>query len=409
MAGFEGHLQRAEALGFDTVLLSPIFQPGADGDVFLTADPGRAHAALGGGEPIETLRTLASQATGHGLQLYMDLALHRLATAHPLVQAHPDAFAVVGGAAVDPRNLAIAAEEARPRLDTLDGAEVMTAFAARALAAWAQAGLRGVRVLQPQATPAGFWRRLIGEVRGGGAELSFVAETQAAPREAILALAGCGFDALTSSLAWWDGRSRWFVEEHEALRTVAPLIAEVEPPFGPRLTSGHLNGDIQALAYEQRLKLSAATGAGLLLPMGFEFADSAPLDPRGGDPEGFAAVAASPPLDLGEAMRSANALSGELSRFGGEMRLLSGEGAAVTALLHANAADVRRASAALLVLVNPDLHATADPDVEVLARGWRRVRALRPCGRRRRAVRASACGRGAPAAGPAQPAHRPSA
>ena len=368
IASVEGHLQRAEALSFDTVLLPPIFQPGADGDVFLTADHARAHPALGGGDAMEALRALSAQAAGHRLQLYMDLALHRLAAEHPLVQAHPDAFAVAGGGAVDPRHLTPAADEARPRLDTLEGAEVVAAFAARELGAWAAAGLQGVRVLQPHAAPPGFWRSLIGRVREAGAELAFIAETQAAPREAALALACCGFDALTSSLPWWDGRSRWFVEEHEALRTVAPLIADVEPPFGPRLSAGHAVTDVQTLAYEQRLKLAAAIGAGLLVPMGFEFADSAPLDPRGGDVERFAAGSAAPSPDLREAVRSANALSGELSRFAGEMRLLSGEGAAVTTLLHANAPDVRRASAALLVLVNPDLHAPAEPDAEVLAR-----------------------------------------
>ena len=367
-SGIQGYVERAEALGFDTVLVSPIFQPAVDGDVFLTADHARAHAALGGGDAREALRALAAQAAGHGLQLHMDLALHRLAAEHPLVRTHPDAFAMTGGGAVDPRHLTPAADEARPRLDTPEGAQVVAAFAARVLGEWAAAGLRGVRVLQPHAAPPSFWRRLIGQVREVGAELAFIAETQAAPREAVLALAGCGFDALTSSLPWWDGRARWFVEEHEALRTVAPLIADVEPPFGPRLSVGHTAADAQALAYEQRLKLAAATGMGLLVPMGFEFASAEPLDPRGGDAARFADLAISPPLDLGEAVRSANGLSGELSHFSGEMRLLSGEGAAVTALLHANASDVRRASAALLVLINSDLHAQADPDAAVLAR-----------------------------------------
>ena len=170
----------------------------------------------------------------------------------------------------------------------------MLAFAAQAIGGWAAAGVQGLRVLQPHAAPPGFWGRLIGQVRAAGAELAFIAQTQAAPREAVLALAGCGFDALTSSLPWWDGRARWFVEEHEALRTVAPLIAEVEPPFGPRLSAGQTDVAARALAYEQRLKLAAATGAGLLVPMGFELADGAPLDPRAGDAARYAALEASP-------------------------------------------------------------------------------------------------------------------
>ncbi len=353
------HLDRVAALGFDTVLVSPIFQPGSDGDVFLAADHARAHPALGGGDAVEALARLAGEAGRRGLQLFMDLELHRLAPAHPLVTAHPDLFQVGGGPAVDPRRPTSAAAQARPRPDTPEAGRVVAAFAASAIAGWATAGLRGLRVLQPQAAPPAFWRGLIGEVRRSTSDLFFLAETQAAPREAVLALAGCGFDALTSSLPWWDGRARWFVEEHEALRTVAPLIADVEPPLGPRLAAMHADPAQGAVACEQRLRLAAATGAGLLMPMGFELASREPLDPRGGEAAAVAESLRSPVADLGEAVRDANRLSGALSRFGGEMRLLTGEGAPVTALLRADAADVRRTGEALLVLVNPDLQAPA--------------------------------------------------
>ncbi len=358
-AGLAPHLARAAALGFDTVLASPVFLPAADGDVFLSADHDRAHPALGGGEAIGVLRALAGQAEDHGLQLYMDLALHRLAASHPWVAERPDLFEVVGEAPMDPRHLSPVAAEARPRLDDPQAAEALAGLVRPLIAAWAGAGLEGLRVLQPHAAPPAFWRALIGGLRAGGADLGFIAETQAAPREAVLALAGCGFDALTSSLPWWDGRARWFVEEHEALRTVAPLIAVAEPPFGPRLSAGRAGPGEVALAYEQRLKLAAATGTGLLVPMGFEVARGEPLDARGDDAGRFAEAPQAPSLDLSEAVRVANGLSAELSRFEGEMRLLTGEGAPVTALLHADAPDVRRATAALLILVNPDLQVSA--------------------------------------------------
>ena len=360
------HLDRATALGFDTVLVSPIFQPGPDGDVFLTADHARAHPALGGGDVVEVLRGLAGQAEGRALELFMDLALHRLAPGHPLVTARPELFEAIGGAAVDPRQLSRAVDEARPRLDTPDAAQAVAEFAQAAITAWAAAGLKGLRVLHPHAAPPAFWRGLIGGVRGAAPDLVFLAETQAAPREAVLALAGCGFDALTSSLPWWDGRARWFVEEHEALRTVAPLIAEVESPFGPRLSAGYADPGEAALAYEQRLALAVATGAGLLVPMGFEVAGREPLDTRGGDAVYFADSLQSPFVDMREAVRAANGLSKELSRFGGEMRVLTGVGAPVTALLTADTPDVRRAAAALLVLVNPDLQASATPGGEAV-------------------------------------------
>ena len=38
-----------------------------------------------------------------------------------------------------------------------------------------------------------------------------------------------------SSVAWWDGRAPWFVEEHELLRGIGAVIGSPEAPFGPRL------------------------------------------------------------------------------------------------------------------------------------------------------------------------------
>ncbi len=353
-------LDKAKSLGFDTVLVSPLMQPGEDGDVFLTFDPGCAHPALGGGAVETIIATIRDLAEARGLQLWMDLALHRFSTGHPLVQAYPEAFNVRGSssgeAPADPRRAAPIKGEALSRLDDPTSAERIAHHAEESIARWAKAGLQGLRVLQPHAGPPAFWRRVIEGARAEAPGLAFIAETQAAPREAILALAGCGLDALTSSLPWWDGRERWFVEEYEALRTVAPLIAEVEVPFGPRLSRRIPQGLDASTAYAQRLALAAATGAGLLLPMGFEALIAEPLDPRSGGPSGEEIGAP----ELTAAIRAATALSSELSRFDGELRILTGEGSPVTALLRADMPDVRRAGAALLVLINPDPLAAAD-------------------------------------------------
>jgi starch synthase (maltosyl-transferring) len=370
LEGLDGHLTRVRDLGFDTVLIAPMFEPGADGDIYAPASAERSHPALGGGTVDGLVETFVRQAAAHGLDVLVDLALQRFAAEHPLVAAHPQAFAVrrigASDAPVNPRRPAPLTGEARARLEDTNCAEPLAAFAVEQLQRWATLGVKGVRVLRPDGAAAEFWTGLIAAVRQSAPTFEFVAETEAVSRGAALALAGCGFDALTSSLAYWDGRARWFVEEYEGLRDVAPLLAEVEAPFGQRLAAQAVNPGQAALVIEQRLMLAAATGAGLLIPMGLEAAATAPLDARNGDPAAFRAALDSAPSGLAEAVRAANALSGELSRFAGEMRVLTGEGAAVTALLKANAADVRRATAALLVLVNPDLQNRATPQTDDL-------------------------------------------
>jgi len=59
-------------------------------------------------------------------------------------------------------------------------------------------------------------------------ELVLIADTTGLPREDLAALGNCGFDFTLSSLPWWDGRSNWLIEEHEALSRIAPAIAQVD-------------------------------------------------------------------------------------------------------------------------------------------------------------------------------------
>jgi starch synthase (maltosyl-transferring) len=96
--------------------------------------------------------------------------------------------------------------------------------------------------------------------------------------------------------------------------------------------------------------------------MGFEFGARHRLDASGGTPEDFARVEADAPFDLSEEIRAANELSENLVVRGtiGEMRNISGPGAAVTALLQVDTADVRTAARGTLTLSNID-HASHQP------------------------------------------------
>jgi starch synthase (maltosyl-transferring) len=328
-----GLLEKIHDLGFNTVLIPPVPPIEAHGESKITAHE-QAHP---GGEGAEALLgALSEQASSFGLDVIMDLSLHRFAAEHPLVAAHPEAFSVPrsggGGAAVDPRRPAPLAGEAHARLEDLEASNTISAFAVAELKRQADSGFKGVRVLQPDAAAPSFWRKVITAVRVDFPSFIFIAETEGVPRGAVLALSGCGFDLLTSSLRFWDGRARWLAEEYEALRPVAPLLAVVGAPFAATAYG--------SLSLEQRLRLAAATGVGLLAP---------------------AAVALEEAEGLADVIRAATTLCSELQRFCGEMRTLTGPGAPVAAILRADAPDVRRATAGLLVLANLEGTAVAAP------------------------------------------------
>ncbi len=349
-------LARVAGLGFDHLLISPPFRPGGDGDVFHPVDHERAADWLGEGlSATDALRRFADAARGAGLTLLLDLDLTRFSADHELVARTPQAFAVkspgVWRGPVDPRSPPPGGGVAAARLGEAPGAELVGPWADAHIAAWLGAGVEGFRILRPEGAPAAFWQGRIAAARTCRAESLFIAETAGIPRDKVLALAGCGFDRLTSSLPWWDGHARWLAEEHEALRMVAPLLAAAEAPFGPRLAERVAAGGELRTAAAGRLCLAAAMGSGLVVPIGMEFGVSERLDPAAGGPGDLERWKASG-VDLSAEVRIANALAAELARLSGEMRLLTPADARVTALLLCDASDARWAEVGLLALVN---------------------------------------------------------
>src|SRR5262249_36661515 len=103
--------------------------------------------------------------------------------------------------------------------------------------------------------------------------------------------------------------------------------------------------------------LAAATGSGLMVPMGFEFAATRRMDPRHARPEDFEEERLARGFDFEADICAANALTDRIATLGvdGEMRTLTSPASAATALLRADANDVREADEAAAVLINPDL------------------------------------------------------
>ena len=256
-----------------------------------------------------------------GLELLVAVDLRRLPADHPLVAEHPDRFSIrrdgAGAEPVDPRRARPVTGEALARLSApCSSSTLLPAIIAR-LREWADAGVAGLRLLGaplPLEVVEALRRELPHVVLIGG---------PGEDRGAARALLAAGLDGWVTSYAWWDFRSPWLLDEAAALAGAGTLIAEVGEQAGA--------GD-EPRALNRALAGAAATAGGVIVPLAL-----AERDP--------------------EATRAALAAAGEVAGFDGEMRRLSGSGAPVTALLRADAPDVRTAREALLVLVNT----TAEP------------------------------------------------
>jgi starch synthase (maltosyl-transferring) len=315
------HITRAAALGFDHVCLGPIFEP-APGDPFLVSDLDSADPRLGvAGSPENAVREIAALCRSHGLRLFLDIVLDRLAADGPSVRQadglyehdeHRDT--------VDPRQ-----DRA-----TLNAATLRPGATSRLVPWWTErlvrlvgAGASGFRVMGLDILPGEALRQIVGAIRGQ-VTCGFWGWTPGVDWARHADLIGAGLDGVFGSTAWWDGRADWYVAEYDSLRRVAPVIGLAEAPL--RIAPPDIG------LRRRALRLAAATAGGFMMPAGFETDLEAEVKETTRQAERLASVGAT-----------------------GEMRRLTGASAHVTVLARLDAADGRAAQSGIIALINNDL------------------------------------------------------
>jgi starch synthase (maltosyl-transferring) len=369
LSGWEPHIERARRMGFSHLATGPLFAPSGTGDIFLAADHERVHPALGvDASADEVVARVAETCARHGLGLILDIVVDRVASEGSLANSPRPWFRSVRLAedpAPDPRTAPAPANAVYARFDDPAAAQELTAWWTDRLMRLVRAGVAGFRCDAPHRLPSATWRNIIAAVCAAHDGCRFLAWTPGLGWPQMAGLADAGFDGVFSSVAWWDGRASWFVTENEILRSIAPVIAVPEGPFDTRVAARLSPSDDLGSAYRHRLRLAAATGSGLMVPMGFEFAAARRMDPRHSRSEDFEEERLGRGFDLERDVQAANALVDRIAGLGvdGEMRVLTSPASATTALLRADANDVREADEAVAVLINPDLTTAHTPSI----------------------------------------------
>ncbi len=363
------HLERCRGMGFDHIATPPLFAPGPSGDLFLPGDIEAAHPILNAETADDAIRGVAEACGSHGLGLILDVVLDRAHVDGAMAKSHPGMFSLAhaGGERLpDPRSARPQPDAVHARFDEPDVAEQLVALWIDRLRRLLNAGVTGFRFHNPQCVSSRLWRAVNGELRSTLPGVLSLAWTLGLSWSQMETLAAADFAGVFSSLAWWDRRASWFVEELEILRWVAPVIACPETPFGPRLASRIGPAEDRLTFYRQALRVAAATGNGLLVPMGFEFASRQQMDTRRSTADDFNSDLYSG-VDLSEDISAANSLVDRIAALGiaGETRALTAPGGPVTTLIRFDAPDARGARAGLVVLINPDLSQPQAPQVEL--------------------------------------------
>ena len=100
------HLSRCKALGFSHVVSAPLFDPGDNGDLFLSSDHERANPAIEPGAAVDPIvGEFARACQENSLQLLLDIVVGRVATNCTIAKSRPEWFCLdATGARVDPRD-----------------------------------------------------------------------------------------------------------------------------------------------------------------------------------------------------------------------------------------------------------------------------------------------------------------
>lgn len=329
-------------MGFDHIAIPPPFAPGAVGDVFVTADFDRANPILGVADDTDAVEAIARLCAEHELKLILDIDVGRVA-GDGIAARHDWFYRTEDGALPDPRIIA-SSGVAMARFDVPDIADVLARWWIERLRTWLGHGVTGFRCLGIERVPADFWSKLIsgGKDNSGGG--NFIAATAPDHTTALHNLPDLGFD-YTSAVV--DRLSR--LDEIEAPRRIAPIIAMPELPFGRRLAP---RGGALLAEYRRAMDLAATIGDGVMVPMGFEFAGSRRLDPVYSVPADLAEAEGEAPFALDAEIAAANIrLDREAAlRLGGRWRRLTPR-----SMLRTSDIDPRRSERGLVAVINDDL------------------------------------------------------
>ncbi|HEX3349866.1 MAG TPA: alpha-1,4-glucan--maltose-1-phosphate maltosyltransferase [Acetobacteraceae bacterium] len=339
LSAWSADIERAAALGFTHILSAPIFEGPS---VLLPDSFELPHRTLAWhGDAVSALRSYADSTRAAGLTPLLDVNPARVGASGKIARELPELFRTPERTNVlDPRAFDVDADAAPACWE--HAAEALVAFWTEQMQVWREAGVEGFRILLGDVPPEHL-RGLIAGMRASGAGV-LLGWTPGVPLEAVERLGSAGLDFTFASLPWWDYHADWLWREAEILRRVAPPIASVEAPFGPRLAGGLADPRLLAAAQARVVRFAAAFGEGWMMPMGFEWGATHPMDPRHARPAQARTDSA-----VSDVIRAANK---EPQR--GEIRLMSGPETDVAAFLRSEG-DPRFVRQATLNVANLDL------------------------------------------------------
>ena len=314
LCAWQPHLERAAEMGFNWAYVNPFYEMGSAGSLYGVAEHRRVAPEFldprDDRDPWDQVSLMLGRAHAAGLKVMAELVVPHMAIDSPLVAAHPSWFVRdADGGLLHP---GVTDVKGRPVLwtDLVQVANVESSDRAGLWAYWKEVvtlllevGFDGLRAHMAQEAPGELWRVLIRHARSLRPDALLLAHTLGCPDWQTIEVAEQDFDLCLNSSRWWDFQQSWCLDQYRSTADRTRTVSFPETYGGPRLMR-ELGG--KAAAVRMRYLFSALFSSGVMIPLGFEYGFTKPLDARQSRPEDWE----SPRSDLSDFIRSVNALKG---------------------------------------------------------------------------------------------------
>ncbi|MFC7452078.1 alpha-amylase family glycosyl hydrolase [Insolitispirillum peregrinum] len=363
------HILRVRDMGFNWIYINPFHYPGFSGSLYAVKDYYRLNPMLRGpayASDDDLLRGFIESAGSHGLSVIMDLVINHTSRDSALVHEHPDWFQrdpdgnLVSPCASHPDDPDkrtvwgdLAALDYRPRPQRA----ALVGYFCSVVRHYARLGMRAFRCDAAHRIPADVWLAIMAAAHQENPDILFFAETLGCTPDEVEALRPARFDYLFNSSKWWDGEAPWLLDHYEQFRDLAPSVSFPESHDTARLaaeTEASGVSSVKLIAEVQRYRylFSAMFSSAVMMPMGYEFGFTRPMNVVTSRPEQWENAR----FDISPYVAEVNRLKASLSvlnREGPQQRLASPSGA--YALLRRN----NHGAEWVLTVINPPHNGTA--------------------------------------------------